>query len=105
MEEEKAAITGSLGTTGQPQPLSQKDESGPDNEVSSSASERRRQSEDDVETHNHLGPQQSNVSVWASENMSLPQEVLFVATVCMTQFCNREHSPQTGPNFPYFSPK
>lgn len=89
MEEEKAAVTGSRGTKSQDVPLS-KDESGPNLENSSSASEWRRPSEDDVENQHPIEPQQSNVSVWASESMSLPQEILFVATVCLTQFCNRE---------------
>lgn len=90
MGEEKAAEAGSHEPKSHTVPLS-KDESGPNLENSSSASERRRPSEDDVENQNHIEPQQSNVeSVWASESMSLPQEILFVATVCLTQFCNRE---------------
>lgn len=91
MDEEKAAIAGSSGGHTQVQPVSTK-ESGQNHEISSSASERHRSSEDDPENQNHIEPQQSNGSVWASESMSLPQEVLFVATVCLTQFCNREHS-------------
>lgn len=92
MVEEKAAIAGSHGTKSQAVALS-KDESGPTLENSSSASERRRPSEDDVENQNRIEPQRSNVSVWASESMSLAQEILFVATVCLTQFCNRERPP------------
>lgn len=33
-------------------------------------------------------------SVWASQKMSFPREMLFVAIVCLTQFCNRKsHNP------------
>lgn len=46
--------------------------------------------QDDVESQDRIEPQQSSASVWASETMSPLQEVLFVATVCLTQFCNRE---------------
>lgn len=89
MVDDKAAIAGSQGPKSEALPLS-KDDGGPNLENSSSASERRRPSDDDVENQHPIEPQQSNVSVWASESMSLPQEILFVATVCLTQFCNRE---------------
>lgn len=91
MDEVKAAPTSSPGDDGQTPPLSTK-ETGQNHEISSSTSERHRPSEDDIENQNHIEPQRSNGSVWASESMSLLQEVLFVATVCLTQFCNREHS-------------
>lgn len=34
--------------------------------------------------------QSSTVSIWAYRTMSFPQEMFFVITVCLTQFCNRK---------------
>lgn len=50
---------------------------------------RHRPGADDEDSHDAIESQHSHTSVWASETMSLPQEVLFITTVCMTQFCNR----------------
>lgn len=73
--------------------LARKEEgAGLDVEATSMRSSRTQHDEDDLENQNGIGPQRSNttsVSTWSSEQMSLPQEILFVATVCLTQFCNR----------------
>ena len=61
-------------------------------EATSIRSGQTQHEEHDLESQNGIGPQRSNTtgaSVWSSEQMSLPQEILFVATVCLTQFCNR----------------
>lgn len=50
----------------------------------------------DTRNQNDIQPQMSSHSAWASEAMSLPQEVLFVATICFTMFCNRESLPGGG---------
>lgn len=55
-------------------------------------SERTQHGGNDLENQNAIDLQRSNTtgaSIWSSEQMSLPQEILFVATVCLTQFCNR----------------
>lgn len=65
-------------------------------DAASMRSDRTQHEEGDLENQDdlgpHLGPRHSNTtsaSTWSSEQMSLPQEILFVATVCLTQFCNR----------------
>ncbi|POS74089.1 major facilitator superfamily transporter [Diaporthe helianthi] len=65
-------------------------------EAASTRSDRTQCEGDDLENQKGmgrpLGPQHSNTtsaSIWSSEQMSLPQETLFVATVCLTQFCNQ----------------
>lgn len=93
MDEEKTATADSYKRSGQYQASSSKGEhdNSLDPEISSPISEESRRSRDDVENQNEIEPQTSNAtSIWASETMSLPQEVLFVATVCLTQFCNRK---------------
>lgn len=63
-----------------------------DVEATSVRSDRTRHERNDLENQNGMGLQLSNTtgaSRWSSEDMSLPQEILFVATVCLTQFCNR----------------
>lgn len=62
-------------------------------EATSTRLNRTQHEEDDLENQNSMGPQRSNTTsapIWSSGQMSLPQEILFVATVCLTQFCNRE---------------
>lgn len=63
-----------------------------DVEATSLRSERTQHERNDLENQNGMDLQLSNTtgaSIWSSEQMSLPQEILFVATVCLTQFCNR----------------
>lgn len=70
-----------------------------DVEAASMKSERTQHEGNDLENQNGMSPQRSNTtgtSVWSSEQMSFPQEILFVATVCLTQFCNRA-SPMNQP--------
>lgn len=70
-----------------------------DVEATSMKSERTQHERNDLESQNGMGLQRSNTtgaSIWSSEQMSLPQEILFVATVCLTQFCNRA-SPMNKP--------
>ena len=73
--------------------LPQKEEgANQDVEAHSVISDRTQHDGHDLEDQNGMGPQRSNTtgaSAWSSEEMSLPQEILFVATVCLTQFCNR----------------
>ncbi|KAJ0118241.1 hypothetical protein J7T55_009024 [Diaporthe amygdali] len=72
--------------------LARKEEGGVDLEATSIRSDRSQHYEDDLEDQNGMEPQRSNTtgaSTWASEQMSLPQEILFVVTVCLTQFCNQ----------------
>lgn len=46
---------------------------------------------DDANSNSGLSQQRSAAdSVWAAEAMSFPREVMFVALVCMAQFCTRE---------------
>lgn len=93
MEEQKAATADSFMRSGQNQPSTSIDKHNDnlDPEDSSPISEESRRARDDVENQNAIERHTSNAnSIWASETMSLPQEVLFVATVCLTQFCNRK---------------
>ena len=38
-------------------------------------------------------------SIWAAETMSFPREVVFVALVCMAQFCTREFAKTSSETF------
>lgn len=94
MDREKTAIARSRGGEEDALPgLARKEEGAElDVEATSMRSSRTHHEEDDLENQNGIGPQRSNTtsaSTWSSEQMSLPQEILFVATVCLTQFCNR----------------
>lgn len=53
--------------------------------------------DDNLESHgSHIQrPQSSASSVWASQAMSLPREMMFVAVICLTQFCNQAASSVT----------
>lgn len=99
MDEEKAAVPAADKSEHDAlASLARKEEAADlDVEATSVRSDRTRHEGDDLENHNDIGHQLSNTtggSVWSSEQMSLPQEILFVATVCLTQFCNRE-SPKS----------
>lgn len=95
------------GSGGQHRFATSKDEDDFQPVISSPTSGRIRRSRDvdDIEDHNAIQHQRSNAptaSVWISETMSLPQEILFVATICLTQFCNREFGPgRFCPSPPY----
>ncbi|KAL1853199.1 multidrug-resistance type transporter aminotriazole resistance [Diaporthe australafricana] len=72
--------------------LQRKEEGGLNLEATSLGSSRSQHDGNDVESQNGIEHQRSNTtgtSTWSSEQMSFPQEVLFVATVCLTQFCNQ----------------
>lgn len=95
MDEEKAAVPAAHESDHDALPsLSRKEEAADlDAKATSVRSDQTQHLGDDLENHNDMGHQLSNTtggSVWSSEQMSLPQEILFVATVCLTQFCNRE---------------
>lgn len=96
MDEEKAVVPAADKSEHDALPsLARKEEEAVDLDVEAASvrSDRTQHEGDDLENHNDMGHQLSNTtggSVWSSEQMSLPQEILFVATVCLTQFCNRE---------------
>ncbi|KAK7702990.1 hypothetical protein SLS64_009261 [Diaporthe eres] len=95
MDEEKAVVPAADKSEHDALPsLARKEEEAVDLDVEAASvrSDRTQHEGDDLENHNDMGHQLSNTtggSVWSSEQMSLPQEILFVATVCLTQFCNQ----------------
>lgn len=86
----ETATASSLSRSGsQHKQTTRKDESDAEHKIMAPPPERR--SAEDVERQNELEPHISNATpAWASEKMSLSHEELFVATVILTQFCNRE---------------
>lgn len=94
MDAEKTAMAGSRGDQEDALASLARKEEGAELgvEATSVRSNWTQHKEDDLENQNGMGPRLSNTtsaSAWSSEQMSLPQEILFVATVCLTQFCNR----------------
>ncbi|KAG6003455.1 hypothetical protein E4U54_000679, partial [Claviceps lovelessii] len=59
--------------------------------MSSASEEKRPKSQDSLHHDGHrrrLSQQPSNTgSIWIAESLSLPREALFVAVICMAQFC------------------
>lgn len=94
MGTEKTAVPASDKSDDDALPSLSRKEEGVDLDVEATSlrSERTQHERNDLENQNDIDLQHSNTtgaSIWSSEQMSLPQEILFVATVCLTQFCNR----------------
>lgn len=86
----ETATASSLSRSGsQHKQTTRKDEGDVEHKIMAPPPERR--SAEDVERQNELEPHISNATpASASEKMSFSHEELFVATVILTQLCNRE---------------